>query len=128
MNNDMKPKILYVEDQEEAAQMIAAILKKDYDVIYALTVDEAFDKLESDKFNLILMDIQLQSKYAGLELIGRLKSDERYKSIPIIALTAYAQRGDREKMLAGGADDYVSKPFNKAVLIEKINNLLSKVT
>ncbi|MBU2444326.1 MAG: response regulator [Bacteroidetes bacterium] len=119
-NHSAKPKILYVEDHLESANLIVLILKKDFDVSIAESVEQALEKLKSEKFNLILMDIQLQSKFDGLELIKKLKSDEKYKNIPVIALTAHAIHGDKEKMINGGADDYIAKPFNKAVLIKRI--------
>ncbi|MBU2445281.1 MAG: response regulator [Bacteroidetes bacterium] len=124
IESTIKPQILYVEDQEDAANLVVAILKKDFDVSIAESVEQALEKLKSEKFNLILMDIALHSKFDGLDLIGKLKSDELYKNIPIIALTAHAMHRDKEKMMDGGADDYISKPFNKANLIEKIKNLL----
>ena len=124
VNTDSRPKILYVEDQEDSANLVVIILKKKYNVIKAYTPDEAEEKIKSDSFKLIIMDIALQSKFDGLELIKKLKSDNTYKDIPILALTAHAMHGDREKILAGGADDYIAKPFNKNVLFEKITKFI----
>lgn len=120
INNDTRPKILYVEDQEDSANLVVIILKKDFNVIKAESVDEAEEKLKSYNFKLLIIDIALQTKFDGLDFIKQLKSDESYKSLPIIALTAHAMHGDREKFLADGADDYIAKPFNKNVLFEKI--------
>lgn len=120
INNDTRPKILYVEDQEDSANLVVIILKKDFNVIKAASVDEAEEKLKSYNFKLLIIDIALQTKFDGLDFIKKLKSDEAYKSLPIIALTAHAMHGDREIILAGGADDYIAKPFNKNVLFEKI--------
>lgn len=120
INNDTRPKILYVEDQEDSANLVVIILKKDFNVIKAESVDEAEEKLKSYNFKLLIIDIALQTKFDGLDFIKKLKSDEAYKSLPIIALTAHAMHGDREIILAGGADDYIAKPFNKNVLFEKI--------
>ena len=120
INNDTRPKILYVEDQEDSANLVVIILKKDFNVIKAASVDEAEEKLKSYNFKLLIIDIALQTKFDGLDFIKQLKSDESYKSLPIIALTAHAMHGDREKFLADGADDYIAKPFNKNVLFEKI--------
>ena len=119
-----KPKILYVEDHIESANLIATILKKLYEVILSQTPQQALDILNSNKIDLILMDIALQEKYDGLELIKQLKLNNKFKNIPIITLTAYAMHGDKEMLITGGADDYIAKPFNKTVLIEKINYLL----
>ncbi|MBU2444328.1 MAG: response regulator [Bacteroidetes bacterium] len=124
-NFTAKPKILYVEDHEESAKILITIFKKECDIINAVSVSEALEKLKSVQFDLIIMDIALHTKFDGLELISKLKSDEKYKNIPIIALTAHAMHGDKEKILDGGADDYVSKPFYKNILIEKINRLIN---
>lgn len=124
INNDTRPKILYVEDQEDSANLVVIILRKDFNVIKAESVDEAEEKLKSEKFKLLIIDIALQSKFDGLDFIKKLKADEAYKGLPIIALTAHAMHGDREKILAGGADDYIAKPFNKNVLFEKIRKFV----
>lgn len=124
INNDTRPKILYVEDQEDSANLVVIILRKDFNVIKAESVDEAEEKLKSEKFKLLIIDIALQTKFDGLDFIKKLKADEAYKSLPIIALTAHAMHGDREKFLADGADDYIAKPFNKNVLFEKIKKFV----
>ncbi|MBM4176674.1 MAG: response regulator [Ignavibacteria bacterium] len=123
-NTDTRPKILYVEDQEDSANLVVIILKKNYNVIKAYTAAEAEEKIKSENFKLIIVDIALQDKFDGLDLVKRLKSDDAYKHIPIIALTAHAMHGDRERFLADGADDYVSKPFNRVNLIEKITKFV----
>ncbi len=123
-NVDNRPKILYVEDQEDSANLVVIILKKEYNVIKAYTAAEAEEKLKTDSFKLIIIDIALQSKFDGLDLIKKLKSDDNYKDIPIIALTAHAMHGDRERFIADGADDYIAKPFNRPTLVEKIAKFL----
>lgn len=119
-----RPKILYVEDQLDASKLVITILRDKFDVVPAATSLEAEEKLNIEKVDLILVDIALQKKFDGLDLIKKLKSDENLKNIPIIALTAYAIYGDKEKFLSQGADDYISKPFRKEQLIEKINRLI----
>ena len=73
--------------------------------------------------NLILMDIQMPGM-DGMEAVNLLKADSTTRNIPVIALTGYAIKGDRERILAWGFDDYLSKPVDIDVLLDKIRSLL----
>ena len=108
----MPPKILVVEDNDRNRRLIRIILKaKGYEVIEAVTAEEAIVHLNNESIALILMDIQLP-KMDGLELTQKIKGNPDTKDIPIIALTAYAMKGDREKFLAAGCDGYIGKPVD----------------
>ncbi|MBM3240107.1 response regulator [Candidatus Poribacteria bacterium] len=108
----MSPKILVVEDNDRNRRLIRIILKaKGYEVIEAATAEEAIIQLKHEPIALILMDIQLP-KMDGLELTRTIKENPATKNIPIIALTAYAMKGDREKFLAAGCDGYIGKPVD----------------
>jgi CheY-like chemotaxis protein len=108
----MPPKILVVEDNDRNRRLIRIILKaKGYEVIEAATAEEAIIQLKNEPIALILMDIQLP-KMDGLELTRTIKENPDTKDIPIIALTAYAMKGDREKFLAAGCDGYIGKPVD----------------
>ena len=108
----MSPKILVVDDNDRNRRLIRIILKaKGYEVIEAATAEEAIIQLKNEPIALILMDIQLP-KMDGLELTRTIKENPDTKNIPIIALTAYAMKGDREKFLAAGCDGYIGKPVD----------------
>ncbi|MDH4318285.1 MAG: response regulator [Desulfobulbaceae bacterium] len=105
-------KILVVDDNNDSRELVVKILKKQgYTLYTAVDGEDALQKAEQERPDLILMDISLP-KLDGHEVTKRLKSKDEFKNIPIIALTAHAMKGDREKSLAAGCDDYLSKPFN----------------
>lgn len=108
--------ILVVDDNESNLELIEAILEsKDYLVKTAMDAEEAMKVLETFQPKLILMDLQLPGM-DGLEFTRLLKSDPARRHISIIALTAYAMKGDEEKALAAGCDDYVTKPIDTRAL------------
>ena len=96
---------------------------EDYRLDFAVSAEEALNKTSEVEYDLVLMDIQLP-EMNGTEAMKRIKQREQ-RHIPIIALTAFAMKGDEEKYLAEGFDDYVSKPIDVGVLINKIENLLN---
>jgi two-component system cell cycle response regulator DivK len=91
---------------------IVKILKtRGYQTIEAVDGQEALEKAVAERPDLILMDRSLP-KIDGYEVTRRLKGREEFKNIPIVALTAHAMRGDREKALEAGCEGYISKPIN----------------
>ena len=104
--------ILVVDDNLVNLKLARVLLTRaGYEVRAATNADEALAVLETVCPSLILMDIQLPGM-DGLELTRLLKADPRYRDIPIVALTAYAMKGDEERMLANGCDGYISKPMD----------------
>ena len=118
--------ILLVEDNEMNRDMLSRRLKrKGFEVIMAVDGAEGVSKAESQLPDIILMDMSLPI-LDGWEATRRLKSNDRTKNIPIIAQTAHAMAGDREKCLEAGCDDYATKPVELRILLEKIEALLQK--
>jgi two-component system cell cycle response regulator DivK len=108
--------ILIVDDNAQNLKLARVVLAVEgYDVRTAVDAEDALHVLESFTPRLILMDLQLPG-INGLELTRRLKATPTYQSIPIIALTAYAMRGDDEKALAAGCDGYITKPIDVVTL------------
>ncbi|MBD3181626.1 response regulator [Candidatus Poribacteria bacterium] len=108
----MSHKILVVEDNDRNRRLLKILLKSNkYEVAEAASGEEAMNYLSKEKPDLILMDIQLPH-IDGLELTKRIKDEPETKDIPIVAVTAYAMKGDRERILEAGCDDYISKPIN----------------
>jgi len=117
-------KILLVEDNEMNRDMLSRRLaKKGHDVVIAVDGQQGVDLAVSDSPEIILLDMSLPVM-DGWEAARILKADEGTRGIPIIALTAHAMSGDREKCLEAGADDYDTKPVDFKRLLGKINDLL----
>jgi len=121
-------KLLLVEDNEMNRDMLSRRLeRKGYTVVIAVDGQQGVDMTYSESPELILMDMSLPV-IDGWEATRRLKADEKTKSIPVIALTAHAMSGDREKALAAGCNDYDTKPVDLPRLMAKIQALLEKKT
>jgi two-component system, cell cycle response regulator DivK len=122
------PKILLVEDNEMNRDMLSRrLLKQGFEMVMAVDGEQAVDLARSAAPDLILMDISLPGR-DGWETTRLLKTIPETQSIPIIALTAHAMAGDREKSLAAGCNDYDIKPIDFRRLLEKIHGLLDEET
>lgn len=116
------PKILLVEDNELNRDMLSRRLKRrDYDVEMAVDGQEGVDLTRALMPDLVLMDMSLPI-IDGWTATGILKSDATTRHIPIIALTAHAMEGERQKCLEAGCDDFDTKPIEFKRLLEKINH------
>lgn len=119
-------KILLVEDNDMNRDMLARRLaRKNHEVLIAVTGDEAIAMAGAAAPDLILMDLSLPG-IDGWEATRRIKAERATSFIPIIALTAHAMAGEREKALAAGADDYETKPIEFARLLEKIETVVRR--
>jgi two-component system, cell cycle response regulator DivK len=119
-------KILLVEDNEMNRDMLSRRLgKKGYEVVMALDGEQALEMARAEAPDLILLDISLPG-LDGWEVTRRLKARPETQAIPVIALTAHAMAGDREKCLEAGCDEYDTKPVELPRLLGKIQELLGK--
>ena len=119
------PKILLVEDNELNRDMLSRRLKRrDYVVVMAVDGQEGVDLTRSLMPDLVLMDMSLPI-IDGWTATGILKSDSTTCHIPIIALTAHAMEGERQKCLQAGCDDFDTKPIEFKRLLEKINHWIA---
>jgi two-component system, cell cycle response regulator DivK len=119
-------KILYVEDNEDNLYMMSnRLTRRGYEVILARDGAEGIAMAGSEAPALILMDLSLPV-IDGWEATRRLKAEALTRHIPVIALSAHAMAGDREKAIAAGCDDYDTKPVELPRLLEKIAVLLAR--
>ena len=116
-------KILVVEDVDFNRDLLVQLLEDDYEVIEAVNGQEGVELAERERPDLILMDLSLPVM-DGWEATRQLKANDNFRSIPVIALTAHAMKGDEEKALAAGCDDYLVKPLDEDELIAKIQKYL----
>lgn len=122
------PKILLVEDNELNRDMLTRRLaRKGFEAVTAVDGGEGIELARSQQPDLILMDMSLPV-VDGWEATRRIKAASETARIPIIALTAHAMSGDRERALQAGCDDYDTKPVEFSRLLEKIETLLAKAS
>ena len=116
-------KVLVVEDVDFNRDLVVQLLEDKYHVIEAVNGQEGLELAERERPELILMDLSLPV-IDGWEATRRLKENDDLRSIPVIALTAHAMKGDEEKALAAGCDDYLVKPLDEDELMARIANYL----
>jgi CheY-like chemotaxis protein len=121
----MSPKVAVVEDNPDNRMLVQALLEDRFEISEYETGMEAVEGLPGNIPDLILLDISLP-EMDGTEVLAWIRAQERLKDLPVIALTAHAMAGDRDKYLAAGFNDYVTKPIvDEALLIEAIERCLS---
>lgn len=120
----MAHKVLIVEDNELNLKLFRDLLEAhSIDTIETRTGINVLELAHAHSPDLILMDIQLP-EISGLDVTKQLKADPKLKNIPVIAVTAFAMRGDEQKIREGGCEDYISKPISVAHFIQTVNNFL----
>lgn len=117
--------ILIIDDDNKNIFALSAVLKaRKYNCIAALSAGEGLEMLAENKnISVVLMDMMMP-QMDGYEAIAQIKNDEKLSGIPVIAITAQAMMGDREKCMAAGADGYLSKPVNVDELLILLNDLM----
>jgi two-component system cell cycle response regulator DivK len=116
--------ILVVEDNEQNLELVEFLLEESgAQVRKARDASEAWEQLALGTPDLILMDMQLPEA-DGLTLVAQIRRDPGLADIPVIALTAHAMRGDRERFIAGGCDGYISKPINVETFVAEVGRYL----
>jgi two-component system cell cycle response regulator DivK len=113
-------RILVIEDNEKNMKLVRDVLQASgYRTLEATTGGQGVELAVEHRPDLVLMDIQLPD-INGVEALGRLRANERTASLPVLALTAQAMEGDRERFLAAGFDGYLSKPVNIADFVATV--------
>lgn len=121
----MSKTILIVEDNELNMKLFNDLLQAHgYETLQTKDGSEAMNMTEKYHPDLILMDIQLP-KISGLEITRMIKQKDDLKSIPVIAVTAFAMKGDEEKIMEGGCDGYISKPISVPTFLETVAGFLN---
>ena len=119
--------VLYIEDNPHNRRLVRRTLeRRGYAIVEAVDGLSGLEMVRELKPPLVLLDIGLP-KMDGMEVVSRIKADEALSHIPVIALTASAMRGDRERFLEAGCDDYLSKPIQVLELLDKVNQYYPRV-
>jgi two-component system, cell cycle response regulator DivK len=120
----MKPKVAVVEDNPDNRLLLQALLEELYEVQEYETGTDAVARLADDPPDVVLLDISLP-EMDGPEVLAWIRSSETLREVPVIALTAHAMSGDRERFLSQGFDDYVTKPIlDEEILIGAVERWL----
>ena len=121
------PCILVVEDNPKNMKLIRDLLQfNGFDILEAESGEEGIEVARNQRPALVLMDVQLPG-IDGREAMKMIKDDDITRAIPVVALTAYAMKGDREQLLAEGFDGYISKPVDIKTLVETITAYLPAI-
>lgn len=120
----MEKKILIIEDNEQNMYLLTFLLEKNgYPVLQAKNGMDGLRLAAAEKPDLILLDIQLPG-INGYEVARRLKTADETRPIPVIAVTSYAMKGDRELALSSGCDGYIEKPLDPETFLDSISRFL----
>ena len=114
---------LYIEDQVDSQILFKVQMKDLKNIQFAASFEEALPLLDSNEFDFIIMDINLQGEYNGLDALKVIHQIPKFQKIPVIAVTAYVLPGDKEKFIATGFTDFISKPIFRDKLVESLNKI-----
>jgi two-component system cell cycle response regulator DivK len=118
-----RPRVLVADDSAESREFISDTLGPQFEIFEAADGQEAVDKVAAVHPDIVLMDIQMP-RMDGYAALARIRQDPRLGKLPVIALTAFAMQGDREKAMAAGFDAYVSKPVDPRSLRSQVAQLV----
>jgi PAS domain S-box-containing protein len=119
-------KCLYIEDQVDSQILFKVQMKELQEIKFAVSFEEALPILTTQTFDFIVMDINLQGEYNGLDALKMIHQMPGFTELPIIAVTAYVLPGDKEKFIAAGFNDFISKPIFREKLIESLEKIFLK--
>jgi len=122
--SENKIKLLVVDNDNASCDIIKLFLKDSCEMEFADSGEKAFRLVNEKMFDIILMDINLGKGMSGIETTREIKKIDRYKNVPVVAITGFAMRGDKEEFILAGCSHYLSKPFSRS----KLFKLLSEIT
>jgi CheY-like chemotaxis protein len=125
LENEKKYNVLIVEDDQTTRDLLIIFVSENYYATEASTGEDAIEFAKGRKYDAVLMDISLNG-INGLDAAKIIRLLPGYENTPIIAVTAFAMRGDKEKFLQGGCTDYLSKPFAKKTIIELLQKAINE--
>lgn len=114
---------LYIEDQVDSQILFKVQMKDLKSIQFAASFEEALPLLESNEYDFIIMDINLQGDYNGLDALKAIHRIPKFQKIPVIAVTAYVLPGDKEKFIATGFTDFISKPIFREKLLDSLKKI-----
>lgn len=125
-SKDQKYKLLVVEDDEDSQRFLKLFLKREFVISMSNSGETFYHELENGEFDVILMDVSLRGEKDGLQLTREIKNDEKYKHIPVVALTAHAYQRDRAEALKAGVNFFLTKPVKNETLMETLRTAVKE--
>ena len=120
-------RVLVIEDDESTQLLFETLLSKEFQVDVERDPERGLARTEKTSYDLVLLDIYLQHEQLdGVAVLEALRGREAYAEVPVIAITAYALPGDRDRFIDAGFDEYVSKPFERTKLLAMIDELITR--
>lgn len=116
---------MYVEDQSDSQILFKSQMRDLKNIQFAASFEDAIPVLEKNKFDFIVMDMNLQGEYNGLDALRIIQRMPNNKSVPVIAVTAYVLPGDREKFITAGFSDFISKPVMRDKLVDVLKRIFA---
>jgi CheY-like chemotaxis protein len=127
-NNPHLPSVLLIEDDAINASVIEKFLRRDYKVDVAFKSAQSIEMAATNKYSIILLDINLGRGMNGIDVLNEIKKKTINANTPVIASTAYTMKGDKEKLLQAGFDDYISKPYTMNEILVKIKQVIDRLS
>lgn len=121
---DVRPDLLVMDDDELILELMQDLLSSRYSVRGASRTSEALELARAHAFDAVLLDIEMQERMSGIDVVQALRRTPAYRRVPIVAVTAYALPGDEVRLLEAGFDSYISKPFEVETLLGAIERVL----
>jgi CheY-like chemotaxis protein len=125
-NSKNLPSVLLIEDDAINASVIQKFIRKDYKVDMAYSSVKSIEMATENSYDIILLDINLGRGMNGIDVLKEIKKTVKNSNTPVIASTAYTMKGDKEKLLQAGFDDYISKPYTMNEILVKIKQVIDK--
>lgn len=123
-----KPNLLVVEDDLENQKFLNILLRNTYNVDVCDGAKSFYELINNKTFDIILMDITINGNKDGLQLTRELKANPKFKTIPIVVLSAHAFQKDKDNAYNAGVDQYLTKPILKKYLLEALENVMKRNT
>ena len=125
-SNPLKPKILVTEDDPENQKFFELVLKKDYDIVLCDSEKSFFKAVNKNKFQAILMDVNLKGEISGIDILKKFKMNSDYENVPVICLSADIYDLDKKRNQRLGIDSFLTKPVNIKQLKSTLKKLIEK--
>ena len=125
ISGNIRQRILLIEDNYDTQLIFKIYLRELYNLDLAETAEEGIELLQKNTYDLLILDMNLPGKLDGSAVLNTLRNEMNKKDFPVLVVTAYATKGDKEKFLQQGANDYLPKPVLKDDFMDRVRNFLA---